>query len=84
MMAKKMMEGDLESEIREAFMLFDQDNSGSITKEELYNVIMNHGHKFTDEEARQLISEADKDGDGKVNYEGTKGHIFWVRITDDG
>ncbi|KAK3093112.1 hypothetical protein FSP39_011207 [Pinctada imbricata] len=70
MMAKKMMEGDLENEIREAFTLFDTDRSGSITKDELYNVIMNHGHKFTDEEAKQLISEADKDGDGRVNYEG--------------
>lgn len=31
--------------------------------------MINLGEKLTDEEARQMISEADTDGDGLVNYE---------------
>lgn len=31
--------------------------------------MMNLGEKLTDEEAEQMIREADLDGDGKVSYE---------------
>ena len=30
----------------------------------------NLGEKLTDEEVEEMISEADTDGDGRVNYEG--------------
>ena len=37
------------------------------------------GEHLTDEEVQQMIQEADKDGDGMVNYEGTCNHIICVR-----
>jgi len=32
----------------------------------------NLGEKLTEEEVKQMISEADKDGDGHVNYHGKR------------
>ena len=36
---------------------------------QLRNVMFNLGERLTDEEAEQMIREADLDGDGKVNYD---------------
>ncbi len=32
----------------------------------------NLGENLTDEELEEMIREADMDGDGKINYDGTK------------
>ncbi|KAF3785707.1 Calmodulin [Nymphaea thermarum] len=69
LMARKTKETDAEEELKEAFKVFDKDQNGYISAEELRNVMINLGEKLTDEEARQMISEADTDGDGLVNYE---------------
>ncbi|XP_074576438.1 uncharacterized protein LOC141832971 [Curcuma longa] len=68
-MAKKMNETDSEEEVREAFKVFDKDQNGFISKNELKNVMISLGEKLTDEEVDQMIKEADLDGDGQVNYE---------------
>lgn len=36
---------------------------------QLRNVMINLGERLTDDEAEQMIREADLDGDGRVNYE---------------
>ena len=36
---------------------------------QLRNVMINLGERLTDEEAEQMIREADMDGDGQVSYE---------------
>ncbi|THU65935.1 hypothetical protein C4D60_Mb05t08880 [Musa balbisiana] len=69
LMARKMKETDTEEELREAFKVFDKDQNGFISAGELRNVMMNLGEKMTDEEALQMIKEADTDGDGQVNFE---------------
>ncbi|KAF5462691.1 hypothetical protein F2P56_018678 [Juglans regia] len=56
-------------EPREAFKLFDRDQDGYISANELRHVMMNLGERLTDEEAEQMIKEADLDGDGQVSYE---------------
>ena len=38
---------------------------------ELRHVMTNLGEKLTDDEVDEMIKEADLDGDGMVNYEGT-------------
>ena len=47
---------------------FHQDGDGSISKEEMKQVMMNLGEKLTDEELDEMIREADIDGDGQVDY----------------
>ncbi|WOL08907.1 neo-calmodulin [Canna indica] len=69
LMARKMKETDSDEELREAFKVFDKDQNGFISKYELRNVMISLGEKLTDEEADQMIKEADLDGDGQVNYE---------------
>ena len=71
MMARKMKDTDSEEEIREAFRVFDKDGNGFISAAELRHVMTNLGEKLTDEEVDEMIREADIDGDGQVNYDGT-------------
>jgi len=75
MMARKMKDTDSEEEIREAFRVFDKDGNGFISAAELRHVMTNLGEKLTDEEVDEMIREADVDGDGQVNYEGSTFHM---------
>ncbi|KAF3524732.1 hypothetical protein F2Q69_00048259 [Brassica cretica] len=65
LMAKKLQESDAEEELKEVFKVFDKDQNGYISASELGHVMINLGEKLTDEEAEQMIKEADLDGDGQ-------------------
>ncbi|KAH7656107.1 Calmodulin and related proteins (EF-Hand superfamily) protein [Dioscorea alata] len=67
----KMEDADSEKEMREAFKIFDKDQNGLISADELRSVMANLGEKLTDEEVNEMIRDADidGDGDGQVNYE---------------
>ena len=52
-------------------VVFDKDGNGFISAAELRHVMTNLGEKLTDEEVDEMIREADIDGDGQINYEGT-------------
>ena len=69
LMARKSQDNDVEDELIEAFKVFDRDGNGLISAAELRHVMMNLGEKLTDEEADEMIREADIDGDGHINYE---------------
>ncbi|XP_048429082.1 calmodulin-like [Pyrus x bretschneideri] len=69
LMARKMKENDADDELKEAFKVFDKDQDGYISPNELRHVMVNLGERLTDEEVEQMIREADLDGDGLVNYE---------------
>ena len=69
MMARKMRYTDSEEEIKGAFREFDKDGNGYISKAELTHVMTNLGERLTEEEAIEMIGEAEIDGDGIVNYE---------------
>ena len=71
-MARKCVETDLEAEIRLAFRVFDKDGNGLISAAELRHVMTHLGEKLSDQEVDEMMKEADVDGDGQVNYEGTK------------
>ncbi|CAH0547656.1 unnamed protein product [Brassicogethes aeneus] len=65
----RLRENDTEEEIREAFRVFDKDNTGFINAAELRHIMMNLGEKLTEEEWDEMLREADIDGDGQINYE---------------
>ena len=69
MMSKKATHTNSESELIEAFKVFDKDGNGFITAQELRHVMTNLGEKITQEEADEMIGEADLDGDGRIDYE---------------
>ena len=69
-MARKFLETDLQHELRLAFRVFDSDGDGLISASELRRVMTNLGEVMTDEEVEEMMTSADEDGDGQVNYEG--------------
>lgn len=69
LMSKVANTSDSDEEIREAFKVFDRDNSGSISASELKRVMTMFGEKLTEEEVDQMINEADVDRDGQIDYE---------------
>merc|ERR1712013_427951 len=69
MMAKKMKDTDSEEEIIEAFRVFDKDGNGFISAQELRHVMTSLGEKLTDDEADEMIREADLNGDGQIDYQ---------------
>ncbi|CAI0384109.1 unnamed protein product [Linum tenue] len=69
LMATKMKENEADQELREAFRVFDKDQDGFISPNELRHVMMNVGERVTDEELEQMVKVADLDGDGRINYE---------------
>ncbi|KAG8485504.1 hypothetical protein CXB51_019051 [Gossypium anomalum] len=67
-MMMMMMENEVD-ELKEAFKVFDRDQDGFISANELRQVMMNMGERLTMEEAEQMIREADLDGDGVVSFD---------------
>ncbi|KAL1920842.1 uncharacterized protein VTP21DRAFT_11477 [Calcarisporiella thermophila] len=67
--ARKLSERDINSEIIKIFRLFDDDNTGRISFRNLKRVAREVGEPITDEELREMLEEADRDGDGEVSEE---------------
>lgn len=61
--------GDLNAEIKAAFKAFDLDGDGFITLKEVKNVMKKLGQNVTDEDAQRMITQADKDGNDKIDFD---------------
>lgn len=68
-MGEKVLNRDPLDEIRRAFRLFDDDNTGKISLRNLRRVAKELGENLTDEELRAMIDEFDLDNDGEINEE---------------
>ncbi len=68
LMGKKSKEQDTEDEVINAFRVFDKDGNDTISSTELRHIMTTIGDKLTDDEVDAMISEADIDGDGTINY----------------
>jgi len=69
MMSIQLPESDFEHEMRMAFKVFDRDNSGTISSDELRLVMKQLGENLTDQEIDEMLHEADKDGNGLIDCE---------------
>jgi calmodulin len=58
-----------EAEMRQAFKVFDIDGNGFIDAHELRLTMQNLGENLTEEDVKAMISEADTNGDGRIDYE---------------
>eukprot|EP00090_Calanus_glacialis_P042810 TRINITY_DN7588_c0_g1_i2.p1 TRINITY_DN7588_c0_g1~~TRINITY_DN7588_c0_g1_i2.p1 ORF type:complete len:148 (-),score=60.31 TRINITY_DN7588_c0_g1_i2:118-561(-) len=69
MMKQKANEADQESDLKEAFMIFDRDKNGYIDMKELKQVANMLGATLTKDEVEEFMNEADVDGNGKLDYD---------------
>ncbi|KAG2228186.1 hypothetical protein INT45_009233, partial [Circinella minor] len=60
---------DAQRELLETFKVFDKNNDGTISANELRNVMNNLGEKISEAELEQMLLEADANKDGVINYE---------------
>jgi calmodulin len=64
LLARKMRHAGADDELR----VFDQDQNGFISRDELRHVLQNLGERLSDDELAEMLREADVDGDGQINY----------------
>ena len=53
------------------FRIFDKDDDGLISVEELRHIMLSFGEKMTEKELDEMIAEANCDKDGHIDYDGT-------------
>jgi calmodulin len=56
-------------EMRQAFRVFDIDGNGLIDAHELKLTMLTLGENLSDRDVKQMIKLADRNGDGKIDYE---------------
>ena len=64
LMTKSSPDTQTEEEVINAFRVFDKEGNGLIA-----HIMMTIGDKMTEEEADEMVNEADIDEDGMINYE---------------
>ena len=64
----QMGAADQKAGLKEAFAVFDKDKSGKISGAELRHVIANIGEKVDEDELEDMMRDADKDGNGTIDY----------------
>lgn len=55
--------------LKDAFSVYDIDGNGSISAEELHEVLLSLGDECSIAECRKMISGVDCDGDGSISFE---------------
>ncbi|KAL4237663.1 Calmodulin-2 [Mactra antiquata] len=66
---KVLEQPDPETELRNAFLVFDKEQTGYIRSEQLRHVMTNLGETLTDDEVNEMLQTVNIDEEGKVNYE---------------
>jgi len=60
---------DQMDDVRAAFRVFDHNNDGTISKDELREAMVNFGTRVTEDEFQTMFSEADKNKDGLIDFD---------------
>ena len=69
LLARKMKDHDTESQVMDAFKVFDREGNQGISIDDLQRVMANLGDKLSKEELEFMIREADADGNGVIDDE---------------
>jgi hypothetical protein len=67
MMSRKHQSADPDQELRDAFNVFDRDGTGTISRDELRNVMKSIGEHLTEDELDEMLKLADENGDGQID-----------------
>lgn len=68
-MSRKIQAEYSPSQIRAAFKIFDKNDTGFVRADVLEHALTTYGNnRITQEEAMDLISAADPDNTGRINY----------------
>lgn len=67
MMTAETKPANFEEEMRSAFKVFDKDNSGTISGDEIAHVMKSFGENLSEEELKIMMEEVDKDGNGTID-----------------
>ena len=54
----------------DSIRIFDKDDDGYVTVDELRHIMQSLGEKMTEKELDEMVGEADHDRDGLINYDG--------------
>eukprot|EP00795_Rhopilema_esculentum_P002776 gene2776-999_t len=63
------LDGENLSDLEETFSLFDVDGNGMISLQELTSVLQSLGKEFAEEDIKEMLEIADKDGDGQIGFD---------------
>jgi Ca2+-binding EF-hand superfamily protein len=69
LMTARINEKESKEDIRKVFRLFDEENTGYITAQNLKKIAKDLGETMEDIEIREMIERADTDGDGRITFE---------------
>lgn len=69
MLRPRMHEKGSREELMKIFQLFDDNRSGKITLRDLKRVATEIGESITEDELKEMLGEADRDGDGALNFD---------------
>ena len=61
--------------------IFDKDDDGFISVDELRHIMQSLGEKMKDSELDEMIAEADSDNDGLINYKGQFNFLKSILLT---
>ncbi|CBZ53915.1 putative calmodulin [Neospora caninum Liverpool] len=67
-MSKKLSSCKPEEDLIKAFKVFDRSNDGTISTDELSQVMIALGELLSDEEVKGMIKDADPNGTGRIQY----------------
>jgi len=68
-MLSKQQRNYTQDSLRDAFRIFDKDDDGLISVDELRHIMLSFGEKMTEKELDEMISEANCDKDGHIDYD---------------
>jgi len=71
------IEEDFQEELQLAFKIFDADDSGTISAQELRDKLTTLGERMTDAEVDELLAECDADGSGSISFNELKELPCW-------